>query len=68
MLFTRTLLYTHSNQFLRSMHIPPDFHIEHSIVNMHVWLIINRLKRISIASPHNLDTSESRYMAKIFDQ
>jgi len=36
--------------------IPPDFHIEHSLVNVHLWLIVDRLKKIN--------TLESNYMAK----
>lgn len=29
------------------LNIPPDFHIEHSILNMHLWMIIDRLKKIN---------------------
>jgi len=38
------------------MNIPPDFHIEHSLMNMHIWLIINRLRKIN--------TSLSNFIAK----
>ena len=38
------------------MNIPPDFHIEHSLMNMHVWLIIDRLKKIN--------TNLSNFIAK----
>ena len=42
-LFTRTMLYTNSLEFLRVLDIPPDFHIELSIINVHIWIICNRL-------------------------
>ena len=38
------------------MNIPPDFHIEHSLMNMHLWLIMNRLRKIN--------TSLSNFIAK----
>ena len=38
------------------MNIPPDFHIEHSLMNMHIWLIIDRLRKIN--------TSLSNFIAK----
>ena len=38
------------------MNIPPDFHIEHSLMNMHIWLIMNRLRKIN--------TSLSNFIAK----
>jgi len=35
----RILMYIDSWEFVNSMDIPNDFHINHSIANMHVWLI-----------------------------
>lgn len=42
-LFTRTMLYINCIEFLRVLDIPPDFHIELSIINIHIWMICNRL-------------------------
>ena len=40
--------------------IPPDFHIEHSVVNLHIWMMIDRMKKIG--------TAESKYAYKILDE
>ena len=55
-LFIRTMLYSHSIELTRSnyiviiihkaLRIPPDFHIEHSLVNLHVWMMMDRMKKI----------------------
>jgi len=58
-LITRALLYTQSIEFTKVLNIPPDFHIEHSISNLHIWLMLDRLKK--------LDTVESKFMAKQID-
>lgn len=39
------------------MAIPPDFHIEYSIINMHLWLLISRLD--------DFDTREARFFKKV---
>jgi hypothetical protein len=44
------------------MSIPPDFHIEHSIINMHIWLIMDRLKKINT----NLSKFIARNLELIF--
>jgi len=41
------LMYIDSWEFVNSMDIPNDFHINHSIANMHVWLIYQRLRDFS---------------------
>jgi hypothetical protein len=43
----RILMYCDSWEFVNSMDIPSDFHINHSIINMHVWLIYQRLRDFS---------------------
>ena len=30
------------------LEIPPDFHIEHGILNFHLWLLVDRLKKIDV--------------------
>ena len=37
-------MYIDSWEFVNNMDIPNDFHINHSIANMHVWLIYQRLR------------------------
>lgn len=46
-LLQRMLMYIDSWEFVNSMDIPNDFHINHSIANMHVWLIYQRLRDFS---------------------
>jgi len=41
------MMYCDSWEFVNSMDIPSDFHINHSIANMHVWLIYQRLRDFS---------------------
>jgi hypothetical protein len=55
-LLTRTMLYCNCMEFNRTLSIPADFHIEHSILNMHIWMMIDRLKKIG--------TTEAKYYAK----
>jgi len=43
-LFTRTMLYTNSIEFLRILGVPPDFHIELALINIHIWLLCDRLR------------------------
>jgi hypothetical protein len=38
------LLYIDSWEFVNTMDVENDFHINHSIANMHVWLIYQRLR------------------------
>jgi hypothetical protein len=40
----RILMYIDSWEFVNSIDIPNDFHINHSIANMHIWLIYQRLR------------------------
>lgn len=56
MLLIRTIIYTSSIEFTNVMNIPADFHIEHAILNMHVWLLSDRLNQIN--------TTTSKFMAK----
>ena len=56
MLLIRTILYTSSIEFTNLMGIPADFHIEHAIINMHVWLLADRLYKIG--------TATSKFLAK----
>lgn len=46
-LLQRSLMYIDSWEFVNSMDIPNDFHINHSIANMHIWLIYQRLRDFS---------------------
>lgn len=43
----RMLLYIDSWEFVNSMDVPNDFHINHSIANMHIWLVYQRLRDFS---------------------
>lgn len=38
-LLQRMLMYIDCWEFVNTMDIPNDFHINHSIANMHIWLI-----------------------------
>jgi len=40
-------MYIDSWEFVNSMDIPSDFHINHAIANMHVWLMYQRLRDFS---------------------
>jgi len=40
----RILMYIDSWEFVNAMDVPSDFHINHSIANMHVWLLYARLR------------------------
>lgn len=53
---TRTILYLSSLEFNKILSIPPDFHIEHSILNVHMWMLSDRLKKI--------DTREAKFIVK----
>jgi hypothetical protein len=46
-LLSRFLLYIDSWEFVNTMDVENDFHINHSIANMHVWLIYQRLRDFS---------------------
>ena len=46
-LMQRMLMYIDSWEFVKTMDIPNDFHINHSIANMHIWLIYQRLRDFS---------------------
>lgn len=35
--------------FTLDLGVPPDFHIEHAILNMHIWLMTNRLNQINVS-------------------
>ena len=43
----RMLMYIDSWEFVNSMDIPNDFHVNHSIANMHVWLLYQRFRDFS---------------------
>jgi hypothetical protein len=40
-------MYIDSWEFVNTMDIPNDFHINHSIANMHVWLLYQRIRDFS---------------------
>jgi len=46
-LLQRMLMYIDSWEFVNTMDIPNDFHINHSIANMHIWLLYTRLRDFS---------------------
>lgn len=56
----RILEWVNSIEFNHILKLPPDFHITHAILNMHIWLIINRLK--------NIGGQEIRYLIKIISE
>lgn len=43
----RLMFYTDSWEFVNAMDVPHDFHIQHSIANLHVWLLYQRLRDFS---------------------
>mmetsp|Transcript_17549 Transcript_17549/g.29611 ORF Transcript_17549/g.29611 Transcript_17549/m.29611 type:complete len:264 (+) Transcript_17549:241-1032(+) len=43
-LLQRSLMYIDSWEFVNSLDIPNDFHVNHAIANMHVWLLYQRLR------------------------
>lgn len=53
------MLYINCTEFNRILSISPDFHIEHSILNMHMWMLSDRLKKIG--------TREANIIAKNID-
>ena len=54
----RMLMYIDSWEFVNSMDIPNDFHINHAIANMHIWLIYQRLR----------DFSENKYAFQLREE
>lgn len=46
-LMSRFLMYIDSWEFVNSLDVENDFHINHSIANMHIWLIYQRLRDFS---------------------
>lgn len=58
-LFTRSLLYASSVEFQEAMKVPADFHIEHSLVNIQTWMMIDRLRKIG--------TAESKFTGKFME-
>jgi hypothetical protein len=60
MIMQRILEWIHSIEFNHVCKLPPDFHINHAIYNMHVWLITNHLK--------SFNTRESKYLVTLIEQ
>ena len=46
-LMARALLYMDSWEFVNSIDLEEDFHIQNSIANMHIWLLYQRLRDFS---------------------
>ena len=57
-MLSRFLLYIDSWEFVNTMNVENDFHINHSIANMHVWLIYQRLR----------DFAENKYAFELKEQ
>lgn len=57
-MISRFLLYIDSWEFVNAMDVENDFHINHSIANMHVWLIFQRLR----------DFSENKYAFQLKEE
>jgi len=57
-LLQRMLMYIDSWEFVNSMDVPNDFHINHSIANMHIWLVYQRLR----------DFSENKYAFQLREE
>ena len=57
-MISRLLLYIDSWEFVNTMDVENDFHINHSIANMHVWLIFQRLR----------DFSENKYAFQLKEE
>lgn len=49
-ILNRLAFYVNSLEFARVLDIQPDFHITHAIVNLHIWLLVDRLKRFKTKS------------------
>ena len=43
-LFSRITKFTETIEFSTVMDVPPDFHVQYSILNFHLWLVVSRLK------------------------
>ena len=53
MFYAMSIEFTQSNKniiirLFLALNVPPDFHIEHSILNVHIWLLADRLKKIGV--------------------
>jgi len=59
-LLQRILEWVHSIEFNHVLKLPPDFHITHAILNMHVWLITNHLKR--------LGGTDKKHLARLLEE
>ena len=57
-MISRFLLYIDSWEFVNTMDVENDFHINHSIANMHVWLLYQRLR----------DFSENKYAFQLKEE
>ena len=44
-IFSRTVQYSNCLEFTHKMKIPPDFSIQLCVLNLNMWLILNRLKQ-----------------------
>lgn len=44
--FLRILDHIRSIEFTHLLNLPTDFHIEYSILNLHIWMILRRLEKI----------------------
>lgn len=59
-MFMRILSWCESVEFTHMLNIPPDFHIEYAILNMHLWLMLQKLSEFK--------TKESELMIKCLIQ
>ena len=59
-LLMRVLSWTQSVEFTHMLNVPPDFHIEYSVLNMHLWLILQKLDEFK--------TKESNLMIRCLNQ
>jgi len=57
-MISRFLLYIDSWEFVTTMDVENDFHINHSIANMHTWLLYQRLR----------DFSENKYAFQLKEE
>ena len=46
-ILNRFFLYIDSWEFVNTMDVENDFHINHSIANMHLWIVYQRLRDFS---------------------
>lgn len=71
-MMSRILVYVKCLEFTHEMQVPPDFSIEISMLNIHIWLITNRLSQFDSKESKNLlrylERAQKAYINSILSQ